>query len=155
MGTATIDVTLAAGANTIRFTKGTNNAELDSISIPRYEAENNSVNHAAVFTNGNSSNGQVVGTIDYADSFVRFNTVRVATAGTYTLRVRYSNGLSNATYDVAVNGGTASSLGVPATGSFQTFSSVTMTVTLVAGNNIIQVGYGTQHAELDYIEVYK
>jgi GH43 family beta-xylosidase len=152
----TIRVNLNAGNNTIRFSKGTNYAELDYIDIPRYEAEYAAINHATTRTACcGASNGRVAAYIDYADSYVHFNNINVPSAGTYTLTVRFANGSgATSTHNVSVNGGANTSITYPNTG-WDNWSTVTMSVNLNAGNNTIRFSKGTNYAELDAIEVSK
>ena len=154
--TATIHVNLAAGSNTVRFTKGANYAELDYIDLPRHEAEDAIVNHATIrAAAGGASAGEVVGYIDFADSFVEFDTIHAPSAGTYTLRARFANGSgASSTHNVSVNGGPSTAITYPNTG-WDSWSTVTMSVNLAAGNNRIRFSRGNLHAELDCIEVYR
>jgi GH43 family beta-xylosidase len=154
--TVTIHVNLAAGNNTVRFTRGTSYAELDYIDLPRYEAEDALVNHAVIrAAAGGASAGEVVGYIDFADSFVEFDTVHAPSAGTYTLRVRFANGSgASSTHNVSVNGGPSTAITYPSTG-WDNWSTVTVNVNLNAGNNRIRFSRGTLYAELDCIEVYR
>jgi hypothetical protein len=133
-----------------------------------YEAENATIVNAASLSASSASNGGYVGRIDGSsnarnDSFVDFLT-NVPTAGTYTLSVRYANGgTATATQGLAYNGGAWGSLSYPVTGAWGSFTStVTTTVTLNAGYNMIRLakgspgyGGGTGYAEIDYIQVVK
>jgi hypothetical protein len=150
----TIRVNLNAGNNTIRFTKGTNYAELDYIDLPRYEAEHAAINRATTRAACcGASNGSVVGYIDYADSYVHFNNINVPSAGAYTLTVRFANGSGAASsHNISVNGGATTGLSYPNTG-WDNWSTVTMSVNLSAGNNTIRFSKGINYAELDSIEV--
>jgi hypothetical protein len=120
----------------------------------RYEAEYAGINHATARSAvGGASNGQVVGAIDYADSWVEYQKVWAPSAGTYPLTVRYANGTgASSTHDVSVNGGAATALTYPATG-WDTWTSVTFPATLKAGDNTVRFTKGSSYAELDYLEL--
>ena len=75
-------------------------------------------------------------------------TVRVPSAGSYTLNVRYDNGTGGAsTHNVSVNGGTATSISYPATVDWGRFGWAQKTVTLNAGTNTIAFTKGTSYAD--------
>jgi hypothetical protein len=169
VGTLSTSVSLNAGSNTIRFTKGASGyAELDYIQLmpkpaykERVEAEKAEINQAAVHDGGYASEARYVGGIDYADSYVQF-TVNAPSAGTYTMDVGYANGTTgNSTHYLSINGGAASIVTYAATGgwinavpNFGYRKILTLTVTLQAGANTIRFTKGAAgYAELDYIEV--
>jgi hypothetical protein len=150
-------VTLQAGANTIKFTKGTGYAELDFIQISTllYEGEDATFFDASVGPHTSASHEKVIGHIDFADSYVTFN-VKAPTAGNYTMKVRYHNGMSvTSTHKVYVNGGTSSTINYPHFSSWNIQGTATMTVNLNAGNNTIKFMKGTSFAEIDYITITK
>jgi hypothetical protein len=131
----------------------------------RYEAENGSVFGATTLTGSAASNGGYVGRIDNCcdprtDSYVDF-IVNVPTARSYAMTVRYANGGgSTATQGLASNGGAWSSVSYPATSGSGQFGSVSTTVSLNAGYNVIRLAKGAPHfsggtgsVELDYVEV--
>lgn len=149
----TLQVPLNAGNNTITFTKGSNFTELDYLELPRYEAENATISHAAIASQASASNGQKVGYIDYADSFVEFR-VNVPSSGTYTLRTLYSNGWGSSSHNISVNGGAPFSQSY-ANNGVDVWTAATTTVNLNAGTNTIRFTKGAQFTELDYIEVYR
>ena len=153
---ATLVVTLRAGDNTLRFSKGTGYAELDYLELNRYEAENAVLNRASVrFAAGGASSERVVGGIDYSDSWVEFRNVTVPAAGAYKLRVRFANGSTGTSYHyVSVNGGASASLAYPKTG-WDRWTVTTLNVNLNAGANTLQFSKGTYYAELDAIEIHK
>ncbi|HEX8819382.1 MAG TPA: family 43 glycosylhydrolase [Archangium sp.] len=152
----TLLVTLKAGDNTLRFTKGTNYAELDYVELNKYEAENATLNRASVrFAGGGASSERVVGAMDYSDSWVEFRNVTVPAAGAYKLRVRFANG-SNGTssHYLSVNGGASTALSYAKTG-WDIWTVTTANVNLNAGANTLRFTKGTYYAELDSIEVHK
>ncbi len=118
----------------------------------RYEAEKATVNNATVRTAaGGASNGQVVGNIDYADSWVEYPRVYAPTAGTYPVTVRFANGtLGTSTHNVSVNG-VATSISYPATG-WDNWTSATLNLNLKAGDNVVRFTKGSAYAELDYLD---
>ena len=69
-----------------------------------------------------------------------FDKITAQTAGTYQLRISYINGDSTArTDDITVDGGTAQPVGFPTNGSWTTLQNRTVTVTLQAGTNTIEL----------------
>jgi hypothetical protein len=70
---------------------------------------------------------------------VTFQGINVAKAGTYKLTVYYMNGSSARTLFVSANGGSGVKSSFAGTGSWSTVSSVTVSVTLKAGANTIQL----------------
>ncbi|HEX6354694.1 carbohydrate-binding protein [Actinophytocola sp.] len=131
----------------------------------RYEAENASVFRAQRLTNSTASNGGYVGRIDNAgdprsDSYVDF-IVNVPTARAYTMAIGYANGTgATATHGLASNGGGWSTVSYPPTAGWAQFGTVSTTVNLRAGYNVIRLAKGapffngaTGFAELDYIQL--
>ena len=129
-----------------------------------YEAENATVVNAAVESSPSASNGYYVGLIngsgdERADSFVDFQ-VNVPSAGAYTMTIRYANGgTATSTQGLAYDGGAWSTVSYPVTGAWGSFGpTVSTTVTLNAGSNIIRLAKGAPdfaggagYAELDSI----
>ncbi len=129
-----------------------------------YEAENATVVNAAIESSPTASNGYYVGLIngtgdERADSFVDF-LVNVPSAGSYTMTIRYANGgTATSTQGLAYNGGAWSTVSYPVTGGWGSFGkTVSTTVTLKAGSNVIRLAKGspnfaggTNFAELDSI----
>ncbi len=79
-----------------------------------------------------------------------------AAAGTATLVIRYANGSSNRPANVIVNGSTqVSSLNMPSTGSWTSWSTVSTTVTLADGSNSIRFEATASGGlvNFDYLEV--
>jgi hypothetical protein len=131
----------------------------------RYEAENASVFRAQRLTASGASNGGYVGRIGNAgdprsDSYVDF-VVNVPTARNYTMTIGYANGTgATATHGLAYNGGAWSTVSYPPTAGWARFGTVTTTVGLRAGYNVIRLAKGspyfagaTGYAELDYIQL--
>lgn len=129
-----------------------------------YEAENATISNGNIFSSSDASNGKYVGQIDYNDSvtpkysFVDFK-VNVPTTKTYTMTIRYANGgTSTSTQGLAYNGGIWSIVSYPVTGAWGKFSTVSTSVNLNAGANVIRLAKGspsfvggTGYAELDSI----
>ncbi|WP_245601745.1 glycoside hydrolase family 75 protein [Hamadaea tsunoensis] len=122
----------------------------------RYEAENATISQGAVATNhtGYSGTGFVDGT-NIAGSYTQF-TVDAATAGSATIAIRYANGTAaNRAADIAVNGTTVSAAhAFNGTGSWDTWTTDTITATVNAGSNTIRVTATTAdgNANLDYVD---
>ncbi|MEU5700047.1 CBM35 domain-containing protein [Streptomyces aurantiacus] len=132
----------------------------------RYEAENSSVFRAESLSSAGASNGGYVGRIDNigdarTHSYVDF-VVNVPTSRAYQLSIGYANGTgAAATQGLAYNGGAWTTVSYPPTAGWGQFgATVSQTVTLRAGYNVIRLAKGspgfaggTGYAELDYIQV--
>ena len=131
----------------------------------RYEAENAAVFRANRISGSGASNRGYVGRIDNSgdprtDSYVDF-IVNVSAARNYTMTIRYANGTgATSTHGLAYNGGAWSTVSYPPTAGWGRFGSITTTVSLRAGFNVIRLAKGAPHfsgatgfAELDYIEL--
>lgn len=150
--------TLYQAADVENLTTTYNDIRVGSIPLDaqQYEAEKATrTSDTSLVTDPDASNGSKVGNINNATSGVTFS-VRVPTAGSYVVNVRYDNGTGAAsTHNVSVNGGTASSLSYPATVNWGRYGWVQKTVSLNAGVNTIAFTKGTSYAELDAIQVYQ
>jgi glucose/arabinose dehydrogenase len=105
-----------------------------------YEAENATLSQATVATNHPGFTG--TGFADYntvAGSYVEW-TVGAAKAGTFSVTIRYANGsTANRPLTIAVNGqNQRTNLAFNVTGSWNTWQTVTTTLTLAAGANKIR-----------------
>lgn len=132
----------------------------------RYEAENASVFRAQRLSATSASNGGYVGRIDNSgnprsDSYLDF-VVNVPTARAYTMTIGYANGTgATATQGLAYNSGSWSTVSYPPTAGWGQFgSTVSTSVTLRAGYNVIRLAKGspffsggTGYAELDYLQL--
>jgi len=148
--------TLYQAVNVENTTTDLNDIRVGSIPLDaqQYEAENAALNDVSTVTHVQASNGSKIGNINNAGSYVEF-TVRVPSAGTYTLNARYDNGYgATATHNVSVNGGTASAISYPATVDWGRYGWAQKTVTLNAGTNTIRFTKGTNFAELDAVHLY-
>jgi subtilase family serine protease len=108
-------------------------------SANHFEAENARLSQATVATNHTGFTG--TGFVDYANvagSFVEWTVPRSA-AGSVTLTIRYANGsTANRPMAISVNGGTAVSVNFPVTGSWNTWATAKVTVTLRSGSNTVR-----------------
>ncbi|WP_205325272.1 RICIN domain-containing protein [Glycomyces sp. YM15] len=148
--------TLYQAVNVENTTTDLNDIRVGSIPLDalQYEAENATLNDVSTVNHVQASNGSKIGNINNSGSYVQF-TVKVPTAGTYTMNVRYDNGFgSTATHSVSVNGGSGSSISYPATVDWARYGWAQKTVTLNAGTNTIRFTKGTDFAELDAIHLY-
>jgi hypothetical protein len=105
-----------------------------------YEAEssaNTLGGRARVATCGACSGGGKVGFVGRGGTLT-FNRVMAASAGSYTLTIRYCDGDAGRNADLSVNGGAATSLHFTNTGGFGTPGTRTVTVQLNAGANTIE-----------------
>lgn len=121
-----------------------------------YEAERGLLSNVSLIDHFDASGGQKVGYINYADSSVIFQNVKVPTSGNYTVNVRYANGTgATSSHFVSVNGGPAFEVHYPATVDWGRYLWASFTVWLNAGDNTIEFTKGTGFAELDAIDVYR
>lgn len=149
--------TLYQATNVENLTTTYNDVRVGSIPInaTQYEAESATLTDTSLVTQADAKGGVKVGNINNADSSVKF-TVTAATAGTYTMNVRYDNGTTaTSTHNVSVNGGTTSAISYPVTPNWGRFAWAQKTVTLNAGTNTITFTKGTGFAELDQIQLFQ
>lgn len=157
--------TLTVNATTIRATATTSNGgpNVDYIdvtpvrTVTRYEAENATISQGVLETTHTGSSGTgYVNCDNVIGSYVQF-AVNTATAGSASVRIRYSNGTTtNRPADIAVNGATvASGQAFNPTTNWDTWADVTLTLSLTAGANTIRITGTTSNgpANLDYIEI--
>jgi subtilisin family serine protease len=166
--TVTITVNLAAGTNTVRATATTANGgpNVDYVEVgeagppppvTRYEAENATISQGVVESNHAGFSG--TGFVNYnnvAGSYVQWS-VNAPSGGTAKLAFRYANGsTANRPMDIAVNGAPGvGGLPFPPTGAWTTWQTVTITVNLAAGTNVIRATATTANGgpNVDYLEV--
>ena len=149
--------TLYQATNVENLSTTYNDVRVGSIPInaQQYEAESAVRTDTSLVTQPDAQGGSKVGNINNATSLVRF-TVQAATAGTYTMNVRYDNGTGAAsTHNISVNGGSLSSVAYAPTPNWGRFGWAQKTVTLAAGANTIAFTKGTGFAELDQIQLYQ
>lgn len=133
---------------------------IDTAPLPQvseYEAEsaaNTRTGTAVVANVATASNGQVVGYVgNGAGNTLQFNAIQVPAAGTYTVIIYYLTG-ENRTAGMSVNGGTATTVSFPSTGSFTTVGTIMVTVNFNAGNNTIRFSNSTYYTpDFDKIAV--
>ncbi len=114
---------------------------LNGVNKVEYEAE-----FATLFnvtTNTNHTGYMGTGFVDgfaTLDDYVEFD-VSVKSAGSYTVKFRYSSGGGNASRAIYVNGSKILDLSLPATANWDTWAAASTTLSLNAGNNTIRVKY--------------
>lgn len=149
--------TLYQATNVENPTTTYNDVRVGSIPLDaqQYEAELATLNSVSLVSHVQASNGSKVGNINDAGDYVQF-TVRVPTAATYTLNVRYANGTgANSTHSVSVNGGGATTITYPATVDWGRYKWAQISVALNAGTNTVRFTRATSFAELDVLHVYQ
>ena len=126
-----------------KITGGTNPSPPPSSNPPgttRFEAEKAALTNAVVATNHPGFSG--TGFVDYAaaaGSSVKFTVSRSA-AGSVKLTFRYANGsTANRPCNLIVNGATVSAPTFASTGTWDTWKTVSVTVSLKSGSNTIAV----------------
>jgi alpha-galactosidase len=94
-----------------------------------------------------ASGGYVVGYVGNGSAnYLQFNNVNVPTTGSYPITIYYVSGEARSA-SMSINGGTGASISFPASGSgWTTVGSLTITVTLNAGNNTIRFSNSTAYA---------
>ncbi|HKD77260.1 MAG TPA: CBM35 domain-containing protein, partial [Ktedonobacterales bacterium] len=121
-----------------------------------YQAENATLSGPVVATQWPGYTG--TGYADYqhaSNDYIQW-TVNVATAGSYTITFRYANGgTTDRPLAIAVNGVTVkNSFSFPPTGAWGTWSIVSMTASLNAGNNTIRAtAIGQNGGNIDSLTV--
>ncbi|WP_369373184.1 CBM35 domain-containing protein [Promicromonospora sp. Populi] len=171
-------VTLSAGSHSVGYRFGTadsGNVNLDSLDVtdsggasgadygpgPTFEAEAATLAGGAVVATdhtGFSGSGFVGGYTDAnAGSASTTFKVQVAAAGAKDLTVRYANGTGSARTLSLYDGGTRlAQLSLPATASWDAWSTVTHTATLTAGNHDLRLAYDSGdngNANIDKLDV--
>jgi hypothetical protein len=107
---------------------------------PHYEAENATISQGVVASNHLNFSG--TGFVDYnnvAGSYVQW-TVNASSAGTATLAIRFANGsTASRPMTITVNGtAVATGLDFPATGSWDTWQTKSVSATVNSGNNTVR-----------------
>ncbi len=80
-------------------------------------------------------------------------TVNVTVAGTYTLTARVASPNSGRTMTLSAGGTTLATIAIPNTGSFATFSNVTVPVTLTAGSQALRLTFTGDGQNIDWFEL--
>jgi hypothetical protein len=86
------------------------------------------------------------GFMDFGGSgtYVEWNNINVATAGSRVLTFRYANGSANARKAlILVNGAAVGNVDFSPTGAWTNWKTAAITTSLIAGNNVIQVRAST------------
>ncbi len=122
------------------------------------EAEHAQLTDVNFAQTASASNGEYINDITAADSQVAFH-FNALTAETYELRILYANGGGSvATHLLTVNSNPAMTVTYPATAAYGTFSTaqtVTVSVPMTEGYNLISFQPGTGQAELDRVDVLR
>ncbi|WP_432485717.1 CBM35 domain-containing protein [Kineococcus esterisolvens] len=149
--------TLYQSTNVENLATTYNDVRVGSIPIgaQQYEAESAvRTSGTRLVTNPAAAGGSKVGDINATGAALTF-TVNVATAGTYTMNVRYDNGSGAAsTHSLQVNGGTSATISHPVTANWGRFGWAQAKVTLKAGSNTIKFTKANGFAELDQIQIF-
>ena len=89
------------------------------------------------------------------NGLLSFSHVGVVAAGNYSITFRYSNGSGvTLSMPLTVNGVARTPISFTSTGSYSTWSTVSVTVPLASGNNVIQIApSGTAAPEIDNLTV--
>jgi pectate lyase len=104
---------------------------VNSSSSPTYQAENATLSGGSVFESSNAGwNGTGYVNSSLSGGSMLFNNVDGLGGGTKTLTIRYANGIAAMTGQLIVNGGTPVNITTPTTGSWTTWTTMNVTVTL-------------------------
>jgi hypothetical protein len=99
-----------------------------------------------------SEGGYDIGWIDPGE-WLRY-TVNVASAGTYQLRFRVASPTGAGALHVDANGrALTGTIAIPSTGGWQSWTTITRSVTLAAGQQTLTVGFDAAGINLAYIDV--
>ncbi len=137
--TMNVTVTLNNNStNTIRLqTNGQDLGNIDEITISTpaapntYQAENGTLTGGDVFESSNAGwNGTGYVNSSTTGGSMQFNNVDGLGGGTKTLTIRYANGVAAMTGQLVVNGGTPVNITTPTTGSWTTWATMNVTITL-------------------------
>ena len=134
--------------NWMQFVQGTS-----AIALPgTIQAENySSMSGIGTLSSTDAGGGSTVGWIDHGD-WVTYN-VNVATAGTYTVSYRIATPYSGVTLQLLSGTKVLSSVGLPGTGGFNIWKTVTSRVTLAAGQQTLKLYFNSwTHVNLNWIQ---
>jgi hypothetical protein len=157
-GSASVAVSLGAGAHSVSYTFGSSdsgNVNLDRLDVtpsatgqagPLFEAENATLSGGAVVATdhpGYSGSGFVGGYTDGNKGAARTSfAVKVTTAGAQSLTLRYANGTGVAmTLSLYVDSVRQQQVSLPASASWDTWTSATESVTLTAGDHTVAYAF--------------
>jgi hypothetical protein len=161
--TVSINANLVVGGNTIKATASSSagGANVDSLTINTGASPSTLQAESASFAGGtvaSHSNAGYTGS-GYADfggtnSSATFTVNRTA-AGSATLNFRYANGsASNRPLSVSINGIAVGSVTFAPTGSWTSWTTVSLAVNLLSGNNMIKLTVtGSDGPNLDWVSV--
>lgn len=105
-----------------------------SFTLTRQAESYNSMLGVQLETTTDAGGGQNVGWIDTGD-WMAYNSINIPTTGAYTVEYRVASGASGGTLSLDLNGGATvlGSVGIPATGGWQNWTTVSHTVNINAG----------------------
>lgn len=151
-----VDVPLAAGGNTVKFDNPSGWApDLDAFTLERVteaEASGNTLSGGTVTSCSGCSGGAAVTGVNTTSGVV-FNAQTVGTAGNHTVRLDYASATAQ-TVQVSVNGGSAVTVSLPATGSATATSTKTIGLQFASGTNTIRIaGASSAAVALDKVSV--
>lgn len=137
-----VDVPLVAGNNTIKFDNPSAFApDIDALTIERItqaEASSNTLGGGAATTSCSGCSGSsAVGGLNGSGT-LDINGLTAAAVGNHTVRLDYASATAQ-TVQIQVNGGTAITVNLPATGSATATATKTLGLTLATGTNTIRV----------------
>ena len=133
-----------------------NDVRVGNISLNQktYEAELATLKNVKVEQAVDASDGREVRYINEPESSISFQNVKVDKSGSYTLRIRYSNGEKNdSSHSITINGKKYGSVYYSPTANWDRYQWQTTQVPLNKGMNVITFQKETGYAELDCISI--
>jgi GH18 family chitinase len=114
------------------------------------------MNGVQLETTTDTGGGQNVGWIDTGD-WMYYNSINIPTSGTYTISFRVASlpGGGKLQFEKAGGGTVYGSVNIPATGGWQTWSTVNLTVTLTAGAQSFGINAVAGGWNLNWIKITK
>ena len=97
-----------------------------------------------------ANGGQNVGYLDAGD-YTEYN-IQVSSSGNYTLEVRVASQDTSGQIDVQVDGNSVAAITTPVTGGWQTFTTVSTSVYLSAGNHRLRLAYPAGGFNLNWVK---
>ncbi len=164
--TVSASVILPAGNQTLRIYSGTSGWNINWIEflsgssaigtpIPaKLEAENyDAMSGILVENTTDGGSGKNVGFIDTGD-WMDYK-VSVSNAGSFTINIRIASPYANQQLQIRNSSGSVlSTVSLPQTGSYQTWATVSGTVTLPAGNQTLRIYSGNGGWNINWIEFF-
>ncbi|MBB3111844.1 GH43 family beta-xylosidase [Paenibacillus phyllosphaerae] len=149
------DIPLEAGMNEIAIAVDGDQASIEAIELPRYEAENaTALTHGTIEENAFTTSGFGYAVLSSGEEeALRFDNVIVPVSGVYQIRLQAANAAGQAAkLTVRTSGGKSDEIVIPS-GGRNDFQPQTISLQLSAGPNTLILEHATDEVQLDYIDV--